>query len=113
MDVICPRCGEPWDFDTLHEETEARFDERHPDFRHQDPATKLAMRAEYERIFSDVAGEFRSAGCIALRSVRGTDEPCVKSRSMRTAMAVAVYEACGDDMDGAASMLEDISRAKG
>lgn len=25
MDLYCPRCGEPWDFDCLHEEAAARY----------------------------------------------------------------------------------------
>lgn len=98
MDLLCPKCGEPWEFDTLHEETQMRMDEAGRD-----------SDISYEQMFSIVAGEFRSAGCVALRLFRQSEEPCTPVETRRTLVAQAAYEVCGDDMDGAASMIADAS----
>lgn len=99
MDVYCPNCGEPWDHDSMHEEVEAR-----------------GLDATYDQI----AAEFRRRGCAALIAGFGMSDCArrtiaaegrgVLTRSAETAEARAarvVYDVLGDDMDGAAAMLED------
>lgn len=88
MDIRCPKCGEPWDHDTLHEEVQERIDYLHEN------AT-----------YAHVAAEFRRDGCGAFRGL-GMN-PCQPVKSAVTAAAQAVYELMGDDMDGAASFLDD------
>ncbi len=111
MDLICPRCGEPWDFDTLHTEAELRYEREygvsHTTTHRRDPALATAR---YQPIYAKVATEFRSRGCVALVNFRGTEEPCFpdsQESDDRGARAMAAYHLCGDDMDGAAAMLED------
>ena len=93
MDLICPRCGEPWDMDCLHDEAA----ERH---------TKDG--GEYADVYASVAGDFRARGCLALTTAYGSQPGCVREQSHSTLAASATYELLGDDMDGAAAMLEDM-----
>lgn len=83
MDLMCPRCTEPWDFDSLHDEA-----------------------AESDRTYSQVAADFRTRGCLALESAFGS-MLCEPVHNLRAAAADAMYDLLGDDMDGAASMMED------
>jgi hypothetical protein len=105
MDILCPKCGEPWDHDCLHDEVEAR-----------------GLDATYDQI----AGEFRRRGCAALIASVGSTEcsrltveresagpssvkRLVNGPRNQDAMAAhMIYEVLGDDMDGAASMLDDL-----
>ena len=77
MDVRCTNCGEPWDLDELHE-----------------------LVAEGSAVdFDDARAMFYRHGCKAFGS-RCSDNlghPAIAS----------VYDLMGDDIDGAASMLED------
>jgi len=94
MDIICPVCGEPWEHDCLHEAAES-------------------SGASYQT----VAAQFRSVGCKALESAYGSQSHCKRAiptekesreRSLtRAEVASAMYDLLGDDMDGAAAMLED------
>lgn len=88
MDIRCPKCGEPWDFDSLHEETEYR--------------TESSGGAAYEDAFRTVRRDFTRRGCAALtaygaRCAGGAAHPGIG----------VIYELMGDDIDGAASFLED------
>lgn len=78
MDVRCPRCAEPWEFDTLHEVAE-----------------------EENSTYAEVAARFRRRGCEVI-----TGRKC--QRYARGEFASAMYEILGDDMDGAASMFDDM-----
>lgn len=82
MDIRCPKCGEPWDHDELHEQ--ASLD---------------------GRSYDDVAAEFRARGCAAFDGARCT----VPADSEMAEAAQTLYDLLGDDMDGAASMLEDFA----
>ena len=94
MDIRCPVCGEPWDMDSLHEETEARWPGRPwrtGQGHHQD---------DYEKnYYGRVRTEFRVKGCAALGARCST-------RQADPRLSV-LYNMLGDDLDGAASMMED------
>lgn len=87
MDLKCPKCGEPWDFDSLHEETEDRF-----------PGLK---NDAYQKKFRIVQADFLSQGCKALGSKCNGNEahPGIS----------ALYDLLGDDLDGAANLIEDFN----
>jgi len=84
MDLYCPRrgCGEPIENDSLHDAVE---DGLYPNYR-------------------AAAAAFRSEGCTAIGYVhsKGNDN------DMRTLAMDAMYDLLGDDMDGAASMMDDL-----
>lgn len=80
MDLICPKCGEPWEFDTLHDYAE-----------------------EQGTTYAEVAKVFRRKGCgeafTAWTVTCHADE--------RYAMRSVLADLLGDDMDGYASLCED------
>ena len=82
MDIRCPKCGEPWDIDSLHEE------------------------ADYQgRTFKEIRNEFVSKGC---GSALGNAEWCDSHANSSAAnIASLAFDLMGDDVDGVASMLED------
>lgn len=115
MDLYCPRCGEPWDTDSLHD----RLDELHPSRPWRVPphlappdCARLARysrdglvtdQPRYERDYlRPLAADFRRRGCPAL----GTS--CTEPDNDRALLARATYDALGDDMDAAAAMLDDL-----
>jgi hypothetical protein len=89
MDIICPRCTEPWDNDCLHEEADER--------------TALQVPGN---TYHAVMREFQSKGCEAFKYAYGQGK-CAPVNNTRSAVASAMYDLLGDDMDGAASMMED------
>lgn len=130
MDLYCPVCGEAWDFDTLHEEAQERYGispYEQPDqngYYYGSPNfTKIPNddynREEYQKIYNQVSAEFRTKGCKALKHITG-GESCIpvpraedETDSVygltRSEAAGALYELLGDDMDGAAAMLDDLN----
>lgn len=91
MDVYCPRCGEPWDMDSIRTEV----------------AERLRVDSTATATFESVSAEFRTSGCVALNAAFGTTT-CESQDNDRAAIAAALYDVLGDDMDGAASMFDDI-----
>lgn len=83
MDIYCPTCTEPWDNDSLHEEASASG-----------------------RTYAAVAADFCRQGCKALGEAFGPQPHC--QASIPDERVAAVYGLLGDDMDGAAAMLEDL-----
>ena len=79
MDVYCPRCGEPCDPDYFHDLAEERGTS-----------------------YTAVSRDFQTRGCEALGEPR-----CERNGSYRAHAAAALYDLCGDDIDGAASVLDD------
>jgi len=80
MDIYCVRCGEPTDMDYLHD-----------------------VAAEQETTFAKVLAAFQTKGCEAL------GEPqCERRPSLRSEAMSAMFDILGDDVDGAASMMEDL-----
>lgn len=79
MDIYCVRCGEPVELDYLHD-----------------------VAAEQESTYSVVLAAFQSKGCEALGQPQ-----CQRDPSMRSEAMSAMFDILGDDVDGAASMMED------
>lgn len=96
MDLYCPKCGEPWENDSLHDEVAARQEE------------------DIDATYKEVAADFRSRGCEVMKF--GFDGRCSAPSEgtdrtfglTRQAAASALYDVLGDDMDGAAAMLDDM-----
>ena len=88
MDIYCRKCGEPWDNDEIHEVAEERG-----------------------RTYDAVAAVFRRRGCVALGGTcgEGLEERDSFYGLTRAEAASALYDVLGDDMDAAASMMEDLS----
>jgi hypothetical protein len=83
MDIYCPKCAEPIELEYLH------------DIADDDGST-----------FTEVLHAFQSDGCEAVHAkcnLRATD----RDRA-RASGAALMYELLGDDIDGAAAMLEDL-----
>jgi hypothetical protein len=99
MDINCPVCAEPWDMDTLHTEIEERL-----------ASGEMSEDTNYNVLYFKMSDEFKSKGCKAF-TFTGAAPWCVKpdndSQYELAAVASALYDLLGDDMDGAASMLED------
>lgn len=96
MDVYCSKCAEPWDNDCIHDEVDARHES----------GDKTATYVKVMR-------EFQSKGCVALSHAYGGGCDGESGDSIRAALVSAAYELLGDDMDGAASTLEDYFYAQG
>lgn len=79
MDLYCTRCAEPWDNDEFHYVAE-----------------------EQGSTYKEVAANFRAEGCKAV-----TGKLCERKATDMGLAAEAMYDLLGDDMDGAAAMLED------
>lgn len=89
MDIICPKCAEPCDLDYLHDVVEELNYYRESD----DPPVT----------FSSVRADFQRRGCEALGERHNSD------RTPEAAEAAGMlYEILGDDIDGAAAMLDDL-----
>lgn len=102
MDILCPNCAEPWDFDILHEEVDARWPDKPWLHKGDDDRQR---QARYKKYYDEVRADFQSKGCEGLTCI-GTK--CSKKPDKQRAMAAsAMYDLLGDDMDGAAAMLED------
>ena len=84
MDIYCRRCQEPWDNDELHERV-AELGE-------------LGEPTSYDTL----AARFRREGCVVF-----TGRQCAEVSNERSAIIDAAYEVCGDDMDGAMSLMDD------
>jgi len=107
MDIWCPRCGEPWDLDTLHDELEARFAAEDgsppawtgPEGRHD--------QAAYEALFAQVREDFAARGCAAIASYDGrcTLDAVGSPAANRAALLMSLL---GDDVDAIAAMTEDL-----
>jgi hypothetical protein len=97
MDIRCPICGEPWDIDSIHD----RVAELHPGEPWLRPDGRYEQ-ARYDKYLRPVKQDFQTRGCVALG---GSAEWCQPSQRGQTASAI--YDLLGDDLDGAAAMLED------
>lgn len=91
MDIYCPRCGEPWEIDSLHELIEEQIAVIGP-----------ISNEEYEDRFNQKRKEFRSVGC----NVFNTKHNVPANRNVAAISQVA-FDLMGDDIDGIASMMDD------
>jgi hypothetical protein len=82
MDILCPKCGEPWEIDTLHEYAE-----------------------EQGSTFAQVSKSFRARGCGVAFEAWSLGE--CRTAPMSGMLAV-LAEIMGDDIDGYASACEDL-----
>lgn len=90
QDIYCPRCGEPWDIDSIHEEVTYR----------QEIGETVS--------FNSVRREFSRRGCLALTAYRIPEDECVRDTGNARAMASgALMDILGDDIDGVASLMDD------
>ena len=77
MDIICPKCTEPYDLSELHDN-------------------------DFGLSFSDANRKFHTDGCSAVFETR-----CTPVESLRGDVSAAMYDMLGDDIDGIAAMMED------
>jgi hypothetical protein len=98
MDIYCPKCGEPWDIDSLHEEASQR-------------AGSWADSQTYSGIFETVRKDFYRRGCPAVGGRCSTPDTATDSTfGLTKAQAFSgLSEMLGDDIDGVAAMLDDMS----
>jgi hypothetical protein len=96
MDLYCPICGEPVEFDELHDVVAVRHDrsEWYTDGKYD--------QDKYDKLFRAVRQEFRTTGCATFGSRCNSE-----SLSPRNNLIGEVMDLLGDDLDGAASMLDD------
>lgn len=120
MDLYCSSCGEPWEMDCLHEEAAARYGipyylpEADPWGTPRKEKNPEYVETDYQKVYGKVSQEFRAKGCEALSEAydgkcstpsTGVDRTFGLTRQQA---AGALYDILGDDMDGAAAMLEDM-----
>lgn len=77
MDLACPRCGEYWDNDELHDN-------------------------DFDLSYSEAVKLFRTKGCSAVWHTT-----CVPNNSLRTQASAALMDLMPDDMDGVSAMMDD------
>lgn len=123
MDIYCPKCGEPWEMDSLHEEAQERYGidyyTNYPAYGyvaiHDRKKNPEYNEDDYQKVYKEVKRQFQSEGC---KTFSFASECTAPNRSeMQTdstfgltanEAAAALYDVLGDDMDGAAAMLEDM-----
>lgn len=94
MDIYCPKCGEPIELDCLHDEVDQKVSE-----------------GKFDYTFQNALHAFQTKGCESL-TVYGNGEPCIPASGTTSANArahamSAMFDLLGDDVDGAAAMMED------
>lgn len=81
MDIICPRCAEPWEIDSLHEYAD-----------------------EQGTTFREVSKAFRTKGCGVAFEAWGIGT-CVADAN--AGMRFVLADLLGEDIDGYAALMED------
>ncbi len=101
MDLYCRHCGEPWYLDSLHD----RVDDLH-NFTDDNRPRGTA----YDKLYRAVAADFRDRGCPAFGSKCSVSIPDPNPNDGELTIADKagiLYDLLGDDVDGAAAMLDD------
>lgn len=95
MDIKCRICGEPWDMECIHDQ----ISEEYPD----EPWRLYGEYNQelYDGYYSDMRKRFIKEGCKAFGA------NCNPSTKANPEWQVA-YELMGDDLDGVASIMEDM-----
>lgn len=88
FDIPCPRCGEPWDNDSLHEIAEREGE--------------VYENVPYDAIFSRVQADFRRRGCEIFDVSHNTHG----NRQVAEATSM-LMDIMPDDFDGVVAMLQD------
>lgn len=103
MDIYCPKCGEPWDMDSLHEEVSEHYPDR--PWEKAGPPGSRERQAAYEPYYSQIRQDFRRFGCSALTAygAKCSTEPDTDAAEAMTAL----LDIMPDDLDGCAAMMED------
>lgn len=106
----CPKCGEQWDLDSIHEEISYLYGDEVEELREKyknDPRRHRyndPFQAEYEsKYFKPMKDEFYKNGC----STFGSRCNSVVNEEAAFASS-ALEELLGDDVDGIEAMLEDM-----
>lgn len=88
MDVVCKWCKEPWDMYEAHDIAKAT-----------------------SQTYQQVMASFTKIGCAAfsegMESIVATEKNCVDADAEPDQGIQTIYELLGNDMDGAASLIED------
>ena len=84
MDLTCPVCGEPWDLDSVYHENDSGL-----------PPEEAARL-------------FRTKGCGAIFDGVDCRRPENTAERGRLENISELYALLGDDVDGAAALLEDL-----
>lgn len=85
MDIYCPQCAEPLDMDCLHDEAD-----------------------EQNISYTEALHNFQSKGCASLTVYGKADGTHFgQTGSLRADAMGAMFDLLGDDVDGAAAMMED------
>lgn len=115
-DIYCPRCGEPWDLECIHDEVAHRWPEK-PWFVDENPGDVYARfdkergkwysQPEYEKLFKAIKDDFFRKGCVILTAY--TDGECEVNPDtlMKRSVQQALIDIMGDDIDGVISEMED------
>jgi hypothetical protein len=105
VDIYCPKCGEPWEVDTLHEQIE----QERPDLNYSRRGQAGYASAEdygrqYPEALAAVREKFYRDGC---RALGGRCSEASEAAQTRAAFSAALHDVLGDDVDGIASELDD------
>jgi hypothetical protein len=92
VDLLCPKCGEPWDNDELHYVEVEELN---------DCLSSHNLPTVEEASYKDASKLFRMFGCEVFGCSHSTPD------SDAAMLASMTYDLMGDDMDGAASMFDD------
>lgn len=107
MDICCPKCGEPVEMDYLHDIAGTIYPE--PYFRNEEDRRAYRVNPKYDSdayqvVYKKVVHDFQARGCPSIEMPCSPPSTGGKERAM---FATAAYELLGDDLDGAASILDD------
>lgn len=115
MDIYCKKCGEPWDMDTLHDEVGERiasgeFSPLPPNGEYRPGPEYTAYRQAYDRLYQIVRADFYREGCRGLHAFTGGNTSwCIDRQTNTTAAMSAMIDLMGDDLDGIASMMDELA----
>lgn len=98
MDIYCVVCSEPWDMDTIHDFVAERF-----------PTEPWVVNGKhdqekYEVYYDKVKQQFFKSGCEAFDCTHSKYE----YEGSKAKIAKELYNEFGDDLDGIASIMEDM-----
>jgi hypothetical protein len=99
MDIYCPKCGEPWEIDSLHE----RINELNSQFGENIPWVidgKYNQEIYEEKYFNPILKRFRFVGCEVFDAPHG-------EINKKNAIYGQLMDFAGDDVDFASEMMNE------